>query len=171
MKMQMKFSAALAGAALVAGGLFQSAQADMVEVGADSSYQDVGFISGVDRSSNAFDIVLAGTYRATLTDFVFPEAFQALQLIVTSATQEFGRIEGTGSFVFDADPGRYFVSLFGQAGGIFDLGLYGVDISVANVAPVPLPPAALLLLSALGALAAVRKRREGEHADGEKAAA
>lgn len=160
MKMKARFSTVLAASVLMAGGLFQSVKADMVEVGGEVSYQDVGFISGISSSSQAFEIVTAGVYRATLTDFVFPEAFQTLQLIVTSATQEYGRIDGSGSFLFDVDPGRYFVSLFGQAGGVFDLGLYGVDISAANVAPVPLPPAALLLLSALGALAATRARRK-----------
>jgi hypothetical protein len=154
-------------------GATLSAQAAVVTVDATHPYQDVGFISGTGGVTNAFDIALAGSYQAKLTDFKFPDAFQTLQLIVTSATDEYGRITEPGSFSFDATPGRYYVSVMGKAHPPFDLGLYGVWIGAAAVqppvAPVAIPAAGLLMLSALGVLAVIR-RRGGELGSGPLAA-
>ena len=170
MKIREKVAAAAAALLIIAVGMGSAARADIVTIDADNSYQDVGFIEGsghLSHLSQSLDIVLAGTYQATLKDFSFPEPFQTIQLVVTSATHEYGRLTSSGSFLFDADPGRYFVSLIGQAGAAFDLGLYGIEIAyVSGIAPVPLPPAALLLLSALGVLAMrARGRRQAQGGD------
>lgn len=140
------------------------ASAAVISIDDTHNYEDVGFLSGTAGVTNAFDVALAGSYRATLTDFKFPDAFQALQLIVTSSTQEYGRITSPGSFLFDATPGRYYVSVTGDAGDAFDLGLYGVWIGAAldaPPAPVALPEAGLLMASALGLLTLMRLRRRG----------
>lgn len=153
MKIRAKVAAAAAALLITMGGMGSAARADIVTIDAGNPYQDVGFIEGIGYVSRPFEVALAGTYQATLKDFSFPEPFQVIELIVTSATHEYGRLTSSDSFFFSVDPGRYFVSLMGQAGTAFDLGLYGIEIAyVSNVAPVPLPPAALLLLSALGVL-------------------
>jgi hypothetical protein len=152
------------GASILAITIFcgaPSARAATVSVDAAHDYQDVGFIIGTQGITNAFDVALAGTYEATLTDFSFPDAFQAVQLIVTSATHELNRITGPGHFLFDAAPGRYYVSLMGRAGNDFELSLYGVRIAAAGEppAPVPIPGASWLMISSIALLSFLGWRR------------
>lgn len=168
MKIRAKLATAAAALLITMGMMASGAQAHTVTIDEGNPYQDVGFVGkkGI-TETNVFEIALAGTYQATLTDFHFPEPFDVIQLIVTSATEEYGRLTAPGTFFFNADPGRYFLSLWGETGSDFKLGLYGIEIAyVSNVAPVPLPPAALLLVSALGLLSMREygKRRREENA-------
>jgi len=137
-----------------AGILFVvQAQASMVSVDAGVVYEDVGFISGYEQVSESFQITRAGTYRATLTDFEFPVAFDFLNLNIVSSIKEFGRVSAEGSFIFEADPGTYYANLLGLSGGDLELGLYGVQVALIDgfdsVSPVPLPAPVVLLASAL----------------------
>lgn len=142
-----------AGLAMLLGG---PAQAAVVTVDASNSYQDVGLGFGVSGTVNPFDVGTAGAYQVNLTDFAFPtDSFESLRLIITSATGEYGRLDAPGSFLFNANPGHYFVSLAWDTAGGFDMGLYGVEIAQA----VPVPSSALLLLSALGLLVWSRRGR------------
>jgi hypothetical protein len=142
-----------AGLVMLLGG---AAQAAVVTVDASNSYQDVGLGFGVSGKVDPFDIGAAGAYQVSLADFAFPaDTFESLRLIITSATAEYGRLDGPGSFLFNADPGHYFVSLAWDTAGGFDMGLYGVEIAQA----VPIPSSALLLLSALGLLVWSRRGR------------
>lgn len=168
MKIRARLATAAAALLIAMGVMASGAQAHTVTIDEGNPYQDVGFVGkkGI-AETDAFEIALAGTYQATLTDFHFPEPFDVIQLIVTSATEEYGRLTAPGTFFFNADPGRYFLSLWGETGSDFRLGLYGIEIAyVSNVAPVPLPPAALLLVSALGMLGLRAFRRRHPRDDG-----
>lgn len=123
------------------------------------AYEDVGFIKGTGYSSDAFKIDTAGTYKASLTDFVFPSTFGQLALDVTTATTSQGKLMAPGSFVFDATPGTYYASLFGVAGGPLELGLFGVKIESFTPPPVPVPAAIVLLASGLCVLMQMAWRR------------
>jgi hypothetical protein len=160
--MKMKAKIARCGAGLMAGlvlllwGL-PPAQAAVVTVDAANPYQDVGLVSGFSGTLNPFDIGAAGTYQVRLTDFAFPaDPFDTLRLIITSATEEYARLDGPGSFLFVADPGHYFVSLVWGTAGDFDMGLYGVEIAASVV---PVPSSVIMLMSAIGVLAFLRFRR------------
>ena len=67
--------------------------------------------------TEAFHIDTAGTYQVILTDFEFPNPLKKSALNITTATESLGSLSGPGSFTFEADPGRYYVSFFAQAGG------------------------------------------------------
>jgi hypothetical protein len=116
-------------------------------------YEDVGFISGTEYYSHSFTVESAGTYEATLTDFVFPASFSELGFAMTTSTDTLFELDGPGSFQFAASPGTtYYASVFGVAGGALDLGLYGIDISnitAAGVPSVPLPGTLLMMASSL----------------------
>lgn len=137
-----------------------SCQADAAMV----VYQNTAFAAGdqVSYSTDAFSISDPGTYQATLTDFKFPAPLQELGLILTTAgTQEVNRLDKPGSFVFSVSaPGTYDASMYALAGGTLQLGLYGVSVALDNgaVVPTPLPPAALLLGSALLVVVASGRR-------------
>lgn len=124
-------------------------------LGADVVYADIGFIAGIDYFTVPFNIAHDGQYRTTLTDFGLPAPFDSLQFSVTSLTQSFGTLHQPGSFDFFAEPGQYYASLFGDGGGFYDVGLYGVQIAVV-------PEAEMWALMLAGIpLLAYRLRRRG----------
>jgi hypothetical protein len=166
MKRKISFGVKTTMAALILWVGGQSAQAAMVV------YEDVGFLSSQKANNNhvsnsdpeAFSITKGGSYQARLVDFVFPESFKKLELSIASgspsALHEVARLTNPGELIFDAMPGTYWVSVFGEAGDVLGLGLYGVQIEqYAAPTPVPLPPALWLLGSAMASLVAFRRQR------------
>lgn len=127
-------------------------------------YESVGFIEGMDFSTSPFHIHMDTTgndsfYRATLTDFEFPEAFTYLGLMVTSATESLGGVQlmggGQGYFDFEATPGMYYANVFGVAGDTFDTSLYGVQIAM-----VPEMEVWAMMLAGMGLLGYKLRRRQ-----------
>ena len=117
-------------------------------------YADVDFLYGTVKVANSekFHIETAGLYKATLTDFKFPNAFTGdFGLSITTDETLVKSIKGPGSFTFQATPDTYYwANVYGFAGEPLNLGLYGVK--VVQVMATPLPGAAMLLLSGLVAL-------------------
>ncbi|MFZ5572753.1 MAG: hypothetical protein ACOZF0_20335 [Thermodesulfobacteriota bacterium] len=119
-------------------------------------YETTDYITGMEGINLHF--VAEGNhsiYTATLSDLSFaPLAFDFLGLSISTAIQPIGTIEGTGSFSFSIDPGTtYFCNIFGVGGGIYDTGLYGLQITAA-----PVPAALLLFASGLIALVGMKRR-------------
>ena len=104
---------------------------------------------------DTFTVIDAGSYRATLTDFEFLVPMVATDMIVTTTTDTLGRLRAPGSFTFDATPGDYFVSFFGEAGASTSYGMYGIEIS-----QVPLPAAVWLFGSGLIGLIGISRRKK-----------
>lgn len=122
---------------------------------AKTVYADVDYLYGTVKVANTdkFYIETAGWYQATLTDFKFPNAFTGdFGLSITTGGNTLVKsIEGPGSFTFQsAAKTDYWATVYGFAGKPLDLGLYGVK--VVQVSAVPVPGAALLLMSGLVAL-------------------
>lgn len=153
-------AAAAVSGALLLGLSCQAGAATVV-------YQNTGFVYGdtVSYFTDQFTINDPGTYQATLTDFNFPAPLDQLGVIVTTdGTQEVARLDQPGlSAPFNvASPGTYDVNLYGLAGDTLKLGLYGVNVALsASPAPVVLPPAVVLLGSAMLALGVAGRRRIG----------
>ena len=127
-------------------------------------YKDTGFIYGTTPtySSTPFTIDDAGTYKATLVDYDFPQPLGALGLEINDGgSNEVGSVTGGGSFNFDAQAGTYVANLYGVGGSGLQLGLYGLSVElVAPPAPVALPSAVILLASAAVLFGLVGRRRE-----------
>ena len=121
---------------------------------AKTVYADVDFLYGTVKVANSekFHIEAAGLYKATLTDFKFPNTFTGeFGLSINTDETTVKTIMGPGSFTFQATSNTdYWANVFGFAGKPLDLGLYGVK--VVQVSAVPLPGAAMLLMSGLVAL-------------------
>ncbi len=105
----------------------------------------------------------AGTVTATLTDLAWTERFASLSFAVATVSGVLQRLDGPGVLTFEArGPGQYFVHVFGRASGVFNLGLFGLNVYYKDNAPaVPLPAAGWLLLGGLAALRAGTRRRRG----------
>ena len=106
--------------------------------------------------TEVFEISDAGSYMATLTDFNFPAPMVGTGMSVTTATDMLGSLMAPGSFNFNATPGKYFVSFFGNADThkCSRLGQYGIEIS-----QVPVPATALLFVSGLLGLIGIARRK------------
>jgi hypothetical protein len=111
--------------------------------------------------TETFEILEAGSYLATLTDFEFPMSMIETGMDVTTATSTLGMLMGPGSFIFNAMPGNYYVSFYGFADVFSDklpdtqLGQYGIEIS-----QIPVPPAAWLFCSGLLGMIAISRRKK-----------
>jgi len=104
----------------------------------------------MDTRSESFTIKQAGSYQVTLSDFKFPKNFSELDLLIgTSVAPESGKLQGPGTFTFNATPGTYWANVFGITDKPLDIGLYGIRIEQMSVAPVPVPTSILMLGSAL----------------------
>ena len=98
-----------------------------------------------------------GRLSITLDDLGFPQQLESLSLLVTDLHSIFKRIDGEGSLLFDiGGPGQLFVAVFARTEDRFTPGLYAVT---THFSAVPLPAAAWLLLSGLGGLATLVRRR------------
>jgi hypothetical protein len=92
--------------------LLFSGNASAVSLTGDVIYKKVDMFSGSVHFTDNFTVQSQGVYRATLTDFEFPNPFTSSGLNITTATDSLGKLLGPGSVTFDAAPGDYFVSMF-----------------------------------------------------------
>jgi len=118
-------------------------------------YEEVELFDTQTVLNDTFTVIDAGTYIAILTDFEFPEPMDQSGMAVTTATELLGSLNAPGSFTFDATPGEYFVSFFGEAGASTSYGMYGIEIS-----QVPVPAAVWLFGSGLIGFVGVARRRK-----------
>lgn len=134
-------------------------------------YQSVGFIDGSDARKTSFNVTSAGWYSMRLVDFEHGEAFQQLSFAVGDGETTYGSLFGKGETKIKIDaPGQYYAYVMGQAGNVYDLGMYGASIQLSEQAPieptpsaVPLPASFWLLGSAMAAWLGLfsRRRRRG----------
>ena len=125
-------------------------------------YENVNMVMGSDGMVVELDGLNAGEYQLTLTDFVFPETFEYLGAVLTSATSKVETLILNGqeqaSVVFDiAIADSYYLSVYGKANAAVGVGLYGIELK--NLSVVPLPLSAALFLSGLGVVGLMRRKR------------
>lgn len=147
----------LAFALLLGAGL---AQASTV------AYQKVELFKGETFFTETFEIVDAGSYLATLTDFEFPTPLEETGMSITTTTEMLGNLVAPGSFTFEATPGEYFISFFGFADTTSStmLGQYGIDVSMTEIPEIPVPAAVWLFGSGLIGLVGIARRKQSNSA-------
>jgi hypothetical protein len=130
-----------------------------IGVQAATVFETTGFITGVEGVSHPFTADIGPfNYKATLTDLSStPLSFNSLYLSITTASDilvPFTKITNSGSFLFNAIVGNtYFAHVFGQGGGPFETGLYGLKVE-----SVPIPASIVLLGSVLLGFIGIRRR-------------
>ncbi|MEW6677198.1 MAG: FxDxF family PEP-CTERM protein [Pseudomonadota bacterium] len=114
-------------------------------------------MGGPQFASYTFEISDIGSaYKASLLDYAMPASFDYLSLAVTRGASLLGTVTGGGSFTFSAlEVGTYTALVFGDTGGAFDAGSYGITISA-----VPEAETWAMLVAGLGMLGMVVRRRD-----------
>ena len=98
--------------AIIIASSLLSGNALAVGVSGDLVYEKVDMFSNSIHFTDSFMIGTQGTYKATLTDFEFPNPFASSGLNITTSTDSLGKLLGPGSVMFDAGPGDYYISMF-----------------------------------------------------------
>ncbi len=94
-------------------------------------------------------------YKVTLTDFLFPAAFDFLGVAITTlATDKVAELLAPGMTTFNANFGDTYVAhVLGDAADPPGAGLFGI-----NITAVPIPPSLILLGSSVLGLVFLRRR-------------
>lgn len=124
-------------------------------------YQTTDLIFGQEGKKYSFMLPVAPSFRADLTDFSNPEAFDFLRLTVAQGATNYGSCDAPGSscsFTFSAGPGTYDALVFGKTGPAFSTGSFGLTISA-----VPEPEIWAMMAVGLG-LVSYRLRRRSKAA-------
>jgi len=138
----------------------QGAPAALFSQGSSSSASLFGrpnVVWGTSLRIDSLALSSKGTLTIQLRDLQFPQALDSLSLLVTDLHGVFKRIDGPGDLLVDlSGPAQLFVAVFARSDNRSTPGLYAVTTQFSAV---PLPAAVWLLLSGLGGLAAVVRRR------------
>lgn len=127
----------------------------------DTDYDQVEYFNGSYSSIMGFTVVTGGTYELTLTDLSFPDPLKDLGAAVSTSKDKLGQVFGSGSFLFDAEPGiSYYLSVFADT-KYCDLGMFGLNLHTYSGTPsaVPVPGALWLFGSGLLGVAGFVRRK------------
>lgn len=102
---------------IIAACLF-SGTASAVSLNGDVIYEKVDMFSNSVHFSDSFTVQTQGVYKATLTDFEFPNPFTSSGLNITTSTDSLGKLLGPGNLTFDVGPGDYYVSMFATVAAV-----------------------------------------------------
>jgi hypothetical protein len=137
----------LAGAAWLLPG--KAAHADMI------IYDSMAIFQGQQAFTDSFSVTTPGTLTVTMTDVPWLDTVTNLSFYMSSPTGIVGSpLNGAGTESINlSSAGTYSANWFGNAQGLYDLGVVGVSIEFRpNGTPVPLPASILLMLCGLALL-------------------
>lgn len=140
-----------------------------ITLNSTKSFSEVEYIMGDYRHTQKLRIKRAGTYKLKLADRSARRSLKKLGVtLMRNKGGKVARLWGTGSVIFDAQPGLYNLTYFAKTynprkSGKFRVSLlpYGNKITPAEVpapAAVPVPAAAWLFGSGLLGLAGIARR-------------
>ncbi|HEU4779761.1 MAG TPA: hypothetical protein VFS58_07745 [Steroidobacteraceae bacterium] len=114
-----------------------------------------GLITGVQTTVTPFTVSGAGTLRVTLTDMAWPDRLATLSFAFSDAGSVLGQLAAPGTQLFQmSGAAQLFAHVYGRGAGDLNTGLYSLRVEFT---PVPLPSAAILLLTGMGLFAALRR--------------
>jgi hypothetical protein len=130
---------------------------DGLPVGSIIVYSQSGFIINDLPLQVEFDVPLAGTLHVQLLDVGLTAPFESLSFLLTSGSSVLADLGAPQTLSFElSSPGRLFGFINGDPQ---EVGAYLLQVSIT---PVPLPAAALLLLSGLAGFVPLIRHRRSE---------
>ena len=128
---------------------------------ADTVLYDAGsFVEGQQSFTQSFNIGGPGTLTVSITDIPWLDIVSDLNCFLSTASGLINPAANAGgSESFNVGSGPIYAHWFGNAVGVYDLGVIGVKITFQPAGiPVPLPASLVLLLSGLGVLFGWQRR-------------
>jgi hypothetical protein len=127
----------------------KAAHADMVV------YDSISVFAGQQAFTDSFSVTTPGTLTVTMTNIPWLDTVTNLSFFMSSPTGTLGStLNGSGTEAITiSKPGTYTANWFGNAQGLYDLGVVGLNVEFhPNGTTVSLPASILLMLSGLGLL-------------------
>jgi hypothetical protein len=125
-----------------------------------SLYDGTTLFTGVSFTQLSLSLPGAGDLSVTLQDLEFPAVTGALSLALVRNGEVLDVLSGTGAFdVAFPGPAQLYAFVYAVAAPELNVGSYYLNIQHQLQEPVPLPGAAWLMLSGVGLLASVARRR------------
>ncbi len=153
----MKYTLLVSAPALVLGALLSvphSASASTI------LYDDSIFVQGQQSFIQSIVVPTAGTLTVTLSNIPLWDTISGLSLFTSTSSAVLGTPMTAGSETISVQPGTIYAHLFGNANGVYGVGLAGLTMQFqADVAAVPLPGTLVSLLSGLGLLFGWRRHQ------------
>lgn len=150
LSLNLRRAAFVVTALAASGGAYASPPMDIFEVSG-------AMMGGPQFASYSFEITDTSLgYQASLLDYAFPASFDFLSMAITRGATLLGTVTGSGSFsFFAAGAGTYTALVFGDPGGSYGAGSYGISVTGA----VPEPQAWGMFAAGLGMVGLVAYRR------------
>jgi hypothetical protein len=117
-------------------------------------FDSMSFFQGQQGFAQTFTVTTPGTVSVSVTDVPWLDAVANLSFYLSSPTGVVGQtLSGSGNELISIGPGTYTANWFGNAQGVYDMGVAGVDVNFyPSGTTVALPASLFLMLSGLGLL-------------------
>jgi hypothetical protein len=124
-------------------------------------YDGISLFSGQQSFTDSFTLTTPGTLNITLSNIPWLDTVSDLTGFVSTSSGMIGNAIGAGTESLSVGPGTYYAHWFGDAQGVYNLGVVGMQIGFqpSGMSAVPLPTTLILLLSGLGVLLGWQGRR------------
>ncbi len=141
-----------------------SANAETIQLGGATGteiFHDGALVRPASFDVDQFISAVAGTVTLSIQRIEWGDLFSQLSTTVSLTSRPTLKFSGNALVTFDVTAGESFAtSIYAEVAGPLGYSAYGLDVLfLPKMSQVPLPAAGWLLLSGIGALAGVRRRR------------